>query len=188
MSMSTGRYPGTYRDARGDEPIEIRNDGKTLRVEIRGIEFVGSDFDALDPVSSAEDARRAGFVLNHGSLCSCEITCEMNIPIAMSGPDEVGTLAIDLVLGAPAPNGGIDREELRLELGYPGGTVRSAGTSGWFEDELLDLHRKLPGGAYLRACISCGLSDYDPAGHGLFGWLACFRGNKAGYRAVTTKH
>jgi hypothetical protein len=28
---------------------------------------------------------------------------------------------------------------------------------------------------------------YSPYGHGLFGGLACFRGNKAGYRAVTGK-
>jgi hypothetical protein len=66
-------------------------------------------------------------------------------------------------------------------------TLTSGGWSGWFEDELLDLQRQLPPGAYLKACINCAYSDYNPYGHGMFGCLACFRGNKAGYWAVGGK-
>ena len=45
----------------------------------------------------------------------------------------------------------------------------------------------LDGGTLMKACINCAFSDYSPVGHGLFGGLACFRGNKAGYRGVTSK-
>lgn len=75
-----------------------------------------------------------------------------------------------------------------IDLVSSHGAIDSAGTSGWFEDELLDIQRKLPAEVYLRACIGCGLSDYSPYGHGLFGNLACFRATKAAYRSVTNKH
>ena len=184
------RYPGTYRDARGSEPIEIRNDGRTLRTTIRGVPLAGSDFDGLEP-ADAEAARAAGLVLDHGSLCGFEITCDM--PIGLTGTEtaagtrELGTLGVHLTLGTPGPTGRIDREVLRLTLTCARGTFHSAGTSGYFEDELSTLQRALPAGLGLHACISCGLSDYSPYGHGLFGGLACFRGDKPGYRAVTGK-
>ncbi|HEY1548283.1 MAG TPA: DUF6304 family protein [Kofleriaceae bacterium] len=172
------RYPGRYRDARGAEAIEIANDGHTLRTRIRGIELAGTDFDALGTV---DDVTRAGLVLGHGSLCACELTWTM--PIALD-QGETGSLEAHLVLGSPDATGGIDREQLQLSLTCTRGTFRSAGTSGWFEDELLDLHKQLPS---IRVCINCAFSDYSPAGHGLFGGLACFRDNKDAYRAVTGK-
>jgi hypothetical protein len=39
----------------------------------------------------------------------------------------------------------------------------------------------------MRACFSCAFSDYSPAGHGLFGGLACFRGAKEEYAGVQDK-
>jgi hypothetical protein len=36
-------------------------------------------------------------------------------------------------------------------------------------------------------CFGCGLSDYSPLGHPLFGGLSCFRDNEIGYRSVRTK-
>jgi hypothetical protein len=52
---------------------------------------------------------------------------------------------------------------------------------------MLDVQGQLPPGTHLRVCITCAYSDYSPAGHGLFGGLACFRGNKAEYLAVRSK-
>ena len=52
---------------------------------------------------------------------------------------------------------------------------------------MLDLQGRLPSGTFMKACINCAFSDYSAYGHGLFGGLACFRGNKAGYRVVTGK-
>jgi hypothetical protein len=100
-----------------------------------------------------------------------------------------GQLQVYLDLGHPRPGDhGLDRETLHLCFSFGGASFWSKGTSGYFEDELRDIQQALPEGAYLQACISCAFSDYSPYGNGLFGDLACFRGNKAGYRQVHGKY
>jgi hypothetical protein len=187
MTDHVERYPATYRDDAGVETVEIVNHHNTLRVTIRGIEFEGSDFDAFDTLADETAVRAAGFTLVQGSLCACELRWEMPIAMGSATEQEVARLDAHLVLGAPTGHGGIDHEQLQLRLVCSWGTIESAGTSGWFEDELLDVERKLPDGFYLRACIGCGLSDYSPAGHGLFGGLACFRATKTAYRSIASK-
>ncbi len=187
ISRHVERYPATYQDAAGTETIEIVNDHTTLRTTIRGIDFEGRDFDGLETVADELAVQAAGFTLVIGSLCACELRWEMPIAVGTAEGHEVASLDAHLILGAPTTRGSIDREVLRLRLVFSRGSIESAGTSGWFEDELLDLQAKLPEGGYLRACIGCGLSDYAPVGHGLFGGLACFRATKTAYRSVTTK-
>ena len=76
---------------------------------------------------------------------------------------------------------------LQKLLDARGGTIASKGTSGWFEDELLDLVRQLDPRESIAACITCAYSDYSPVGHGLFGWLACFRDAKQDYLRIRSK-
>jgi hypothetical protein len=94
---------------------------------------------------------------------------------------------VELALGDPAPNGRLDREQLRIVLEYDDQRFVGHGTSGWFEDELLAIQSQLPEGVYIKACINCLYSDYNPYGHGLFGCMMCFRNLKAEYLKVTTK-
>ena len=159
----------------------------TLSVTIRGVEFRGDDFDALEPASEADPSRLASFPLQQNALCSCVIDADIPVPVVTPEGSSEGVLAMHLELGDPAPNGGIDREYLSLRLGFGDWVLSSRGWSGWFEDELSDLQRQMPAGTYLKTCINCAFSDYSPLGHGLFGGLACFRDNKTGYRAVQTK-
>jgi hypothetical protein len=160
-----------------------------LRVSVRQVDFAGNDFDSLEAVGGPEVAESAGFVLEGGALCSCAIDCTIPVPVVTADGVERCDLSVHWVLGQPRPKprGGIDREELRLSLTFRGRQIVSSGTFGWFEDELLDIQRQLPDGNYLRACITCAFSDYNPGGHGLFGGLACFRGNKSQYLAVKNK-
>jgi hypothetical protein len=65
--------------------------------------------------------------------------------------------------------------------------VTTAGAAEVMEDALLDLQRRLPEGVRLLACFTCAFSDYHPAGSAFIGSLACFRGSKDAYRAVTGK-
>ena len=129
----------------------------------------------------------SSFRLQQNALCSCVIDAEIPVPVVTPHGTVMGVLAFRLELGDPAPNGGIDREHLTLRLRFGDRDLTSRGWSGWFEDELADLQKQMPEGEYLKACINCAFSDYSPSGHGLFGGLACFRGNKAGYKAVTAK-
>ena len=45
----------------------------------------------------------------------------------------------------------------------------------------------LPDGVFMKICVNCLYSDYSPHGHGLFGWMMCFRNLKAEYLKVTSK-
>ncbi len=180
------RYPARYSDAHGTETTTIDNNGEMLRLSLDGVEFVGSDFDSLEPKDAAPDQLRR-FALNQGCLCSCRIECRMPVPVHDRGREVSGVLSVELVLGNPAKNGGIDCEQLRILLEYDGQRVAGPGTSGWFEDELLGLQTQLPEGVFIKACINCLYSDYSPYGHGLFGGMMCFRNLKAEYLKVTPK-
>jgi hypothetical protein len=80
-----------------------------------------------------------------------------------------------------------DYDQLRILLEYGGRQYTGPGTSGWFEDELLGIQAQLPEGVFIKACINCLYSDYSPYGHGLFGYLMCFRNLKEEYLRVTSK-
>lgn len=154
---------------------------------VRGVKFQGQDFDSLEPTKEPDPAQLSSFTLNKGDLCSCVIEAEMHVPVVTSQGMEDGILTVHLELGDPAPNGGIDREHLTLQLKVGDQVIASKGWSGWFEDELLDIQKQLPKDSFMKACINCAFSDYSPGGHGLFGGLACFRDNKQGYSSVKTK-
>ena len=184
--MSVVRYQGTYSDARGQEIIAFLNDGKTLRTTIRGVEFSGPDFDGMSPVNGSIDLM--GFTLNHGELCACLLAFNVPVPVIAQGSEVSGVLRVQLELGASAPNGGIDRERLVIVLEYDEHRVASSGSSGgFFCDELADIERQLPESVYIKACINCLFSGYNPGGHGLYGGMMCFRNIKSEYLQVKSK-
>jgi hypothetical protein len=180
-------YDAVFRDARGQEATRIGNDGTELRMTVRGVDFIGSDFDSFAPVG--DDLERAAelFVLSRGELCACQLTWTMPLSVARDGVVSEASLGATLTLGDPAPHGGITSETLLLELQIASMTLRSSGNTGWFEDELLDLVRQLGDRGAIQSCFTCAYSDYSPAGHGLFGSLACFRDVKQAYTAVDSK-
>ncbi|MBK9031487.1 MAG: hypothetical protein IPL61_09155 [Myxococcales bacterium] len=180
-------YPARYRDAHGGEDTAITNDGATLRMVVRGVAWSGRDFDTLSPAPETPADRLASFAVHDGCLCQCEIACDIPQTVVDADGASAATLTLELGLGAPAHNGGIDDVRVRLTLAWARGRVAGSGRSGWFEDELLEIQRQLPVGAYVRACINCLYADYSPSGHGLFGDMACFRNVKAEYLAVRSK-
>ena len=181
------RYPAKYTDTHGTEHTSISNDGETLRVAIRGVEFAGTDFDSLQPIEETPADRLQSFSLHRSELCSCRLEFEMQIPLRDNGRDRTGVLSIDLRLGSPSPNGGLDCEQLLVVLDYDDRRIAGSGESGWFEDELTEIQKQLPDGVYMKACINCLYSDYSPYGHGLFGQMMCFRNLKDEYLRVASK-
>lgn len=180
-------YPARYRDARGSEATVIENDGHLLRTVVRGVEFTGRDFDILEPPPELDADLRSQFTLAHGYLADCVIAWEMPLTLMFRDRQAYGRLEAQLDLGPEGPRGGLTQERLHLVLRWSDGVVASRGQTGWFESELTDLQQQLPEGASLRCCFTCALSDYSPAGHGLFGGLACFRDNTAQYLTVHSK-
>ena len=76
------RYPALYRDAHGEEATVIENDGKTLRMVMRGVEFEGTMFDDFEPSIAKDDPALASFLLHGNALCSCVIECDIPLPVA----------------------------------------------------------------------------------------------------------
>jgi len=193
LAHYTALYPATYRDRNGEEITAIHNDGKTLRMVVRGVEFVGRMLDDFAPVGlDGNDPALASFHLGHHPqdepmLCDCVIAYDMPLPVVQGGVVVVGKLRVRVDLGAPTERGGLDHEAMQMTLHLNEAVYRGSGASGWFEDELIEIQRALPTGTYLQACIGCQWGDYGVGGHGAFGCMLCFRGSKRAYLAVQTK-
>jgi len=185
--MLNQRYPARFEDAKGTADTVIHNDGSELGMVLRGIALTASDFDSFSPADADLERASALFTIHQGELCSYRLSWTMPLAVVLDNQVTEAPLTVTLVVGAPLPSNLLDRETLRLELRLPSGTLQSSGTSGWFEDELLDLARQMGNLHAIRSCITCAFSDYSPHGHGLFGDLACFRDAKEAYGGVRGK-
>lgn len=171
----------TYTDLLGSESIVIQNFGKLLKTRIRGVDFEGYDFDGFEPLADASD-----FVLFGGCLCDCAMTVDLPVRLAAPAGVRPSVIRAEIKLAAPDDRGGHGYVKL-LTLAEPEFTVSTVGRASDFEYGLLWIASQLPSGFALQACITCGLSDYSPAGSGEFGCLACFRDVKQDYRLVDSK-
>lgn len=192
--MWVHRFPGTYADARGTEPIGwvLRADGEkdhpsgfVITTTVRGITLRGKDFDALD-CQGGEDAGMGLTVDRWGSVTDCTLTAA--VPILVTGP--AGTVPAPLHLTIQL---GSARSEFPLqgELGTPAGRVRVEDRHGFVENILAQLGQRLADSlgdaAYrLRCCFTCLWSDYFPGGGPMTG-MRCHRGVPQQYLAVRSK-
>jgi hypothetical protein len=169
------RVPLIYRDAAGELTGELVLDGGGAEMILDGIAFTGT----IDGLAPGAPAPR--FTTNeYGDLCACRLAFPLPITVIDEGHEVRATIFVELEFPPPG-----EPAILVLELVAGDRRVRSPGRSGWFEDELLALQRET--GLQFKTCFGCGLSDYSPYGHGMFGDLMCFRTNKAAYRAVDSK-
>jgi hypothetical protein len=191
-------YPALYTDASGSEQTSVYNDGKMLRMIVRGLPFVGSSFDDFWPEDGLDIALYASFgirpsdpmrpeTFGYPVLSGYLLDCEMPVPMVVGEQNAEGTLHIHVDTRSSDQRDGLSREEVRLTLAFEDQQYSGSGRSEWFEDELLEIQATLPSGVYMKACINCAFSDYSPYGHQVFGDMACYRDNKQNYLAVKTK-
>ncbi len=177
-------YPTKYRDRFGEEAIIIENDGKMLRTRIRGIELAGDDFKNLQSRIDMNSSRPTNVPIYHvevdspnpytwSVLHSCTLECEIPIPVVTSDGLVIGLLRAHIELA----NHDDENSDhlLRLELSLQGHSFESSGTAGWFESELEEIQFALPQDTYIKACMNCALSEYNPFQSGGFTDLACFK-------------
>lgn len=188
MPVMTERYPAIYRDARGEEHTVIENDGTLLRMFVRGVPFMGGMFDDFEPEAGGPREGLQVFSFLYGFLSDCDIECDM--PIAVVAETEVFQARLHLHLSKLSPKKGeqFSTEELILRLDIGSTSFISESGHDSLEGALQDIQNALPRNIYLQCCFTCAFSDYNPAGNGVFGCLACFRGNKAEYLKVRGKH
>ncbi len=188
LFMEKSVYPTRYSDKYGTDITEILNDGKELSIVIRGVEFKDTDFDSFKPVEETPPDKLKSFSLDsHQFLVDYKLEC--NIPILIGGNNKTISccLKMKLILGKLTSNNRVEEENLKLELACEKIRIKSNGLSGYFEDEMLDIQKAFPAGYFLKCCFGCLYSDYNVAGHSLFGSMMCFRDNKEKYLAVKTK-
>ncbi len=179
------QYSTIYTDSNGIEETTITNDGKILRMVLRGVTFEDTGFDSFEPIDGTNSLLLRNFTLNGTDLCSCKI--EFVIPVLVVGDeDTTGKLICTLDLGPPSNNRGI-KTDLSIILKHKDCEYASSGKNGGFEYELIDIQEQLPSITYMKACINCQYSDYDPGGNGCFGTMLCFRNIKSEYLKVKTK-
>src|SRR4051794_39814360 len=94
-------YPTRYRDRHGEEVTAIQNDGQTLSMTVRGVRFAGRDFDDLAPLEGTKATELSSFTLQCDSLCSCEIECQIPMPVVVRGNNEEASLFVRLEFGNP---------------------------------------------------------------------------------------
>ncbi|MCB0155402.1 MAG: hypothetical protein KDF65_11455 [Anaerolineae bacterium] len=174
-----------YKDRLGKIIGSMTNDGEEVRVFLGKWEFVGTEFNDLEPKN--KEALPDRFNLHHNALCDC--TFDFKMPILINNKQKLmqSELSVMVKLGKPDSRGGLDNEEYRISLTYDGTQVYSSGKSGWFEDELLEIQKQMSKKVFIKSCINCQFSDYSPYGHGAFGAMMCFRNLKQEYNKVQTK-
>lgn len=184
-TVHMARYPAQYTDQHGTEQTHIDNDGDTLRMTLRGVEFSGSMFDDFEHNAATTKDQLSSFTFYGRALCAC--TLEWDMPISVNTPQglTLGALSTRLELGAPLANR-LERQTVQLTLRFNGQTVNSAQRAD-FEYALVDIQKNLTPDVWMVNCFGCAFSDYNPIGAGNFGCLACFRDCKDAYRAIGGK-
>ena len=167
-------FAAHFSDARGEAPAILENDGDTLSLTVRGARFSGPDFDALWPAREVSDSDLGRFTLEAGSLAGYRLEFTMPLPLAAGGRTRDGELTVRIDL-ASAPDTGERGVALAHRCGA--GKAETSRTHRHFEGALGDLQARL-GGAAPHACAACAHAAYNPAGHGMYGALMCFRSLK----------
>ncbi|MGW4201511.1 DUF6304 family protein [Streptomyces sp. NPDC004726] len=136
-SESTEVWAGWYRDRRGAEAVTIAARGRQLCTRVRGVEYEGAAFAALEAIGV------------EGVLSSCVLEWDMPLPVHAEGELHRAALSCLLTLGEPQPDGSLDRADLNLTLHYRGAAFESGVAGGDFDDALDRLQKQLPFGAEL---------------------------------------
>ena len=181
-TAGTWNVPALYTDHAGAEVTQLSNDGQTLCMQLRGVDFVSDDFESFEPVKPLSP--NSDFRTHHGALCGYSLSCAFGVWVLNRGVLEVGALHANIEVAAPE-----DRQPLRLKLSLvcSRGEYEGSGLSGFFELELQSIMAQLAHDLSLRCCLTCQFSDYSPYGQGLFGGLMCFESIKQEYLKVDSR-
>ncbi len=184
--MLNEAYPTSYQDDLGRVSTIIYNDGTQLRMNLRGVDFLGTMLDDFEPClpQDAPDLQTFTF-FDKKYLCGFTLEWDMPLSVVLNNERLHGTLHVHFELGHPLQNGRFDRGGRQLTLHTADSTFRSKGDGiGDFGDELADIYRQLPENMYPEICFFCAFSDYFPGVQGEFGTLCCFRKAKKGYLMI----
>jgi len=183
-------YPAIYRDAHGEEHTVIENDGQTLRMIVRGIEFVSKAFGSFEflTAQNRDEAISAGFALDrYDDLLAATIIYEMPLMVIVRHEEILGTLTVQVDLEGAGTNAA-ERPwaDPILSLAYNDLQYATGSYSGCFEGAFLSIQKRLPADTFIKCCFNCAFSGYNPSGNGLWG-MFCHRNHKEEYLQANNK-
>lgn len=197
-------YTIKYTDKKGSVNTIILNkfnedSNFCLFLEINGVNFQGSSFDDFEIIDKENysSAQLKRFTLNklnyHNSedfvleLCNC--TLEILIPVQIIEINNNKVLQIELKmelkLGKPKENGGIDFEHAIFCLRIENEQFKSE--DDMIETGLENLQNQFESKYAFKNCFGCLYSDYSPYGNEFFGSMQCFREKKEAYLNANNK-
>ena len=195
-------YVGVYEDAFGIVEIIIRNNFEKFSLKIDGIEFEGTDFDALEIIDkqlySNEQIKR--FTLCQTAICDtnefveeiCNCTFDIIIPqliICQKSREQcVINMNFKYVLGDKKPialGGGIEFEKIQVSFKISDKLFESEGDL--VEDIFDSITSQFNGEYNLKNCFGCLYSDYSVYGQSALGSMMCFVRQGREYLEVQNK-
>lgn len=185
-------YPAKYSDKNGTEVTIIRNDGKILRMDVRGVEFSGSDFESLHSDENTAVNELSLFTFNeYDQLGNFQLECEIPVKILENEIESVAVLNVLIEYKIkPHPITG-EVSKLLLTLKHKDNEFQSSMDWGNFEDTFGEIESKLRNFSHklrLKCCFGCKLSDYSVYGHSMFGDLICFKNHKEKFLSVKNQY
>jgi len=182
------KYPIKYTDRFGTEETEIYSDGSMMYVTLRGIQFEGSDFEALEGHIDTKKFDYAIYQNGSGELSNYRL--QVHFPIKMIHNRRITneTLQFEIEVGKNLEIKGLDPIVNAIELNTSFGNFKSTKEIDFFEDAIIDIQNKLPFQTKIISCLSCKYSNYHPVGNGMFGSLYCFKKLKTEVASFKNKH
>ena len=102
MDKQIKQYPTVYRDKFGEETTVIYNDGKTLTMTLRGVEFKAWDiFDFAKPESGVIE-QLSSFSFCHDYLCDYTLECSGPVQVVVGELEKETELKIHIDIGKPS--------------------------------------------------------------------------------------
>lgn len=183
-------YPTVYRDAHGEENTVIENDGQTLRMVVRGVEFISNPFGLFDDFKPILGVGSEISLFKFGQLGELiAATLQFDVPLPVVVRNEIVNMTLEVTIdleGVGSRRVLGDAADPRMALAFGDHLFASRGGWGSFEGEMLQIQRQMPSDAYMKCCFNCAYSGYSPGGNEMWG-MYCHRNDKEEYLAADNK-
>lgn len=177
----------TYKDKSGQEISQFESNGSALKIELRGIQFSGTSFDYLEPLSEHLEEAKKKFELNQDNeLTSCEMLVSIPIKVRHSENLIEATLNLEITIGdGDFPT----TKKFSINVGNKDfDIIDDEERALYFESSLISLQKKIPIEYKINSCLFCALSHYSVYGSDKYGTLICYKELKDKILSVNNKN
>jgi hypothetical protein len=176
-------YPTLFKDARGTEYSKFITDGKSLKIELRGITFEGH-FWELTPLKGQKENAQKCFDLNEDGYLNGII--DLN---TMEVPN--GYFSVDVKIPIKIVNKDNTETDGIFEFGTNVNKMNFIINGKIYPSEKpsfeygMDIeHTKSLNIHYIKCCINCKFSSYSPFGNQVYGDMMCFKNCKEAWSMI----